>query len=128
MNYLLSKFGDEQCMVHNRIKLKSELETSPCFSPALKVVLLAQSHAPIRTEAQSHTLIRTGNKSMWLYTSTYPGRSWSYPLVSHHQTVPACCSQTDAAHTLSQDDAQHVRTYIISRWPTIECCGAHNAA
>jgi len=45
----------------NRIKWKSELEISVRFSPALKVVLLAKSYAPIRT----------GNKSTWAAQQAY---------------------------------------------------------
>ena len=61
--FQLSKFGDEQCMIHNSVT-KSELETSPRFLPALKAVLLAQSHPLIRTEAQSYAPNGIGNKYM----------------------------------------------------------------
>ena len=37
-------------------------------------------------------------------------------------------SQTDAARMWSQDDAQPAHMYVISRWLTIEQCGAHNEA
>ena len=71
MNYLLSNFGDEQCM---------RMETSPCFSPALKAVLLAQSHAPIRPEVEGFCdkdfmlpeVESLRVQSLWLLKKLYP--------------------------------------------------------